>query len=93
VPKDEFLCGVLAQLARCMLTVCLVQGIEVSGVQGNHDRVTEILKDLAEVERELATGLKEIIGQPTQVAGLGAQYDDEARVLAARSQIERNFVS
>jgi hypothetical protein len=30
-----------------------------------------------------ATGLKEIIGQPTEVACLRAQYDNEVRVLAA----------
>jgi hypothetical protein len=65
-----------------MAFLCLVQGIEVPAVQSGYYWVTKVRKYVAETEREPSTGLKEIIGQPTEVAGLGAQYDNEIRVLA-----------
>jgi hypothetical protein len=61
----------------------LIQGIEVPAIQGCHNRVTEVREDVAEVEGKSAANLEKIIGQPTEVACLGTQYDDEICVLAA----------
>ena len=58
VPEDELLGGVVAQLAGRMPLLRIIQGIQVPAVQGRHDRVAEVRKDVAEIEGEFATGLK-----------------------------------
>ena len=48
--EDELLRGVIAELTRCMSHLGLAQGIEVSAVQGGHDRVAKGWEDISKVE-------------------------------------------
>ena len=73
VPEDEFLGGIVSQLAGCMPLLSFVQCTKISFVQRTHNRVAEIRENVSEIKGEPATGKKEIVRQTIEIAGLGSQ--------------------
>ena len=65
--KDELLRSVVAELPRRVPQLRIEQGVEISPVERRDHGIAEIREEIAQVERELAASLQQVVGQGIEI--------------------------
>jgi len=82
VTEYEFLSSIITELARFVFFLGLEQGVEICPVECRDYRIAEIGEEIAQVEREFATGLQKVIGQTVKLARRRSQHHHKIGFLA-----------
>lgn len=91
--EREQACGVENRAQRPMPQLRIEQGVETGKVERRNHGIAEIREEIAQVEQELATGLKLVVGQGIEIVQLSPLNVDDSvcQTLAGYLGCKRSF--